>query len=104
VWSAGIVLLTVLCQRYPLLDSPDEASNLTELALFVGARPLAEYAASIGPWSLLAPLYLHRHTPRVQSQQHRLRDRYDAAWTSLLAWRAHRPGGLLPRSHRDALR
>ena len=40
VWSAGVVFLSILSQRYPFFKSPDDLTSLCEIGLLVGTERL----------------------------------------------------------------
>ncbi len=42
VWSAGVILLSILSGRYPFFHSPDDMSALAELAMIVGTNEIVE--------------------------------------------------------------
>ncbi|EAY21510.1 CMGC family protein kinase [Trichomonas vaginalis G3] len=44
IWSAGVVLLSILSQRYPFFKSPDDLTSLCEISVLVGTEKL--YAAA----------------------------------------------------------
>ena len=48
VWSAGIILLSMLTQRYPFFKSPDDLTSLSEIATIIGTERLKEAAHECG--------------------------------------------------------
>eukprot|EP01090_Pellita_catalonica_P023162 TRINITY_DN933_c0_g1_i2.p1 TRINITY_DN933_c0_g1~~TRINITY_DN933_c0_g1_i2.p1 ORF type:complete len:201 (+),score=32.17 TRINITY_DN933_c0_g1_i2:395-997(+) len=40
VWSAGVILLSMLSDRYPFFSSPDDLTSLVEVSCIVGTAPL----------------------------------------------------------------
>ena len=44
IWSAGVVLLSILTQRYPFFKSPDDMTSLCEIGVLVGTERLHEAA------------------------------------------------------------
>lgn len=38
IWSAGVILLTILCQRFPFFNSADDVDALIEIASIFGQR------------------------------------------------------------------
>ncbi len=50
VWAAGVVLLSLITQRYPFFYVPqrDSATALVQIASITGARPLREAMARYG--------------------------------------------------------
>ncbi|KAK6193293.1 hypothetical protein LQW54_012621 [Pestalotiopsis sp. IQ-011] len=38
IWSAGVVLLTILCKRFPFFNSADDVEAMIEIATIFGAR------------------------------------------------------------------
>ena len=48
VWSAGVIMLTLLTRRYPFFHSPDDCDALAELAAVFGDDAMAAAAASYG--------------------------------------------------------
>ena len=38
VWSAGVILLTILCRRFPFFNSADDVDAMIEIATIFGAR------------------------------------------------------------------
>ena len=47
IWSAGIILLSFLSQRYPFFKSPDDLTSLYEISLIVGTQSLKDAAHEI---------------------------------------------------------
>ena len=47
IWSAGIILLSFLSQRYPFFKSPDDLTSLYEISLIVGTQSLREAGLEI---------------------------------------------------------
>lgn len=48
VWSAGVILLTLLTRRYPFFHSTDDCDALAELACIFGEEDMAKAAESYG--------------------------------------------------------
>jgi cell division control protein 7 len=48
IWSAGVILLSILSGRYPFFQAPDDMTALAELACLFGSRPLMALADSVG--------------------------------------------------------
>jgi cell division control protein 7 len=48
IWSAGVVLLSLLSQRYPFFKSPDDLTSLVEVSSIVGTERLREAARECG--------------------------------------------------------
>ena len=48
VWSAGVVLLSILSQRYPFFKSPDDLTSLCEIGVLVGTEKLHAAAKECG--------------------------------------------------------
>jgi cell division control protein 7 len=48
IWSSGIVLLSLITQRYPFFKSPDDLTSLVEVSLIVGTERLREAARECG--------------------------------------------------------
>jgi cell division control protein 7 len=48
IWSAGVILLSVLSQRYPFFKSPDDLTSLVEIAVILGTDRLREAARECG--------------------------------------------------------
>jgi cell division control protein 7 len=48
IWSAGVVLLSILTQRYPFFKSPDDLTSLVEISIVVGTDRLKEAARECG--------------------------------------------------------
>lgn len=42
VWSAGVILLSILSGRYPFFQSPDDMAALAELAMICGTKEIVE--------------------------------------------------------------
>lgn len=60
IWSAGVVLLSILSQRYPFFKSPDDLTAICELATITGTARLHEAARECGrklrfPQEIVAP-------------------------------------------------
>jgi cell division control protein 7 len=48
IWSAGIILLCILSQRYPFFLSPDDLTGLAEIAAVCGSKELIDAALAQG--------------------------------------------------------
>ncbi|KAK8875747.1 Cell division control protein 7 [Tritrichomonas musculus] len=48
IWSAGVILLSMLTQRYPFFKSPDDLTALSEIAVIIGTDRLKEAAHECG--------------------------------------------------------
>ena len=48
VWSAGVVFLSILTQRYPFFKSPDDLTSLCEIGVLVGTERLHQAAQECG--------------------------------------------------------
>jgi cell division control protein 7 len=48
IWSAGVILLSVITQRYPFFKSPDDLTSLVEISLIIGTERLKEAARECG--------------------------------------------------------
>lgn len=48
IWSAGVVLLCIMSQRYPFFHSPDDLSSLCEIATIQGTRELQRLGLILG--------------------------------------------------------
>jgi cell division control protein 7 len=48
IWSAGVILLSILSARYPFFWSPDDMTSLAEIAVVCGTQQLIAAAASLG--------------------------------------------------------
>jgi len=48
VWSAGVVLLSVLTRRYPFFRSPDDLTAIVEISVVIGTERLREAARACG--------------------------------------------------------
>ena len=48
IWSAGVVLLSILSQRYPFFKSPDDLTALCEISTIVGTKRLHDAARECG--------------------------------------------------------
>ena len=48
IWSAGVILLTILSQRYPFFKSPDDLTSICEISTIVGTKKLHEAAHECG--------------------------------------------------------
>lgn len=48
IWSAGVILLSMLTQRYPFFKSPDDLTALSEIATIIGTDRLKEAAHECG--------------------------------------------------------
>jgi cell division control protein 7 len=44
IWSAGVILLSILAGRYPFFNAPDDMTALAEIATLVGTRELSSLA------------------------------------------------------------
>lgn len=44
MWSAGVILLTILCQRFPFFNSADDVEAIIEIASLFGQRRLRQCA------------------------------------------------------------
>lgn len=44
MWSAGVILLTILCQRFPFFNSADDVEAIIEIASLFGLRRLRQCA------------------------------------------------------------
>ncbi|KAI0381197.1 kinase-like protein [Hypomontagnella monticulosa] len=38
IWSAGVILLTILCRRFPFFNSPDDIEAMIEIATIFGSK------------------------------------------------------------------
>ena len=47
VWSAGIILLSILSGRYPFFQAPEDMSALVEMSCVFGSKPLIALADSL---------------------------------------------------------
>jgi len=48
IWSAGVVLLSILSQRYPFFKSPDDLTSLCEISTIIGTEKLHAAARECG--------------------------------------------------------
>jgi cell division control protein 7 len=48
IWSAGVVLLSILTQRYPFFKSPDDLTSLVEISIVMGTQRLTVAATECG--------------------------------------------------------
>ena len=48
IWSAGVVLLSILTQRYPFFKSPDDLTSLCEISTIIGTEKLHLAARECG--------------------------------------------------------
>ena len=48
VWSAGVVLLSILANRYPFFKSPDDLTAIVEISVITGTEKLREAARECG--------------------------------------------------------
>lgn len=48
IWSAGVILLSLLTRRYPFFKSPDDLTSICEIAMIVGTKRLHEAAHECG--------------------------------------------------------
>ncbi|OHS93006.1 CMGC family protein kinase [Tritrichomonas foetus] len=48
VWSAGVIFLSMITQRYPFFKSPDDFTSIIEIAGIVGTEKLKEAAHECG--------------------------------------------------------
>ena len=56
VWSAGVILLTMLTRRYPFFQSSDDQDAIVEVAFLFGNKAMAEAAALYGRrWQCTVP-------------------------------------------------
>jgi cell division control protein 7 len=50
MWSAGVILLSLLTGRYPFFHSPDDLTALAEIAAVCGVQRLRHAASGLGRW------------------------------------------------------
>jgi len=48
IWSAGVILLSILSCRYPFFNSPDDLTSLAEIGALRGTKELEEVALLLG--------------------------------------------------------
>jgi cell division control protein 7 len=48
IWSAGVIFLSMLCNRFPVLSHTDDDLALLEIAAVVGDKKMADVAKSLG--------------------------------------------------------
>ncbi|CAG8624658.1 18114_t:CDS:2 [Acaulospora morrowiae] len=48
VWSAGVILMSILSQRYPFFNSHDDTDAIGELAILFGKKTIQDLASSLG--------------------------------------------------------
>jgi cell division control protein 7 len=48
VWSAGVILLTLLSRRYPFFESMTDGAALLEMALVFGTKQMRNLATQLG--------------------------------------------------------
>jgi len=48
IWSAGVILLSMLSKRYPFFHSPDDLTSLCEIAAIFGSKKLQMSAICLG--------------------------------------------------------
>lgn len=48
IWSAGVILLSILSRRYPFFKSPDDLTALCEISVIFGTKKLHETARECG--------------------------------------------------------
>lgn len=68
MWSAGVILLSILSHKYPFFRAEDDLSALAEMVYIVGAKQLKEAATSIGKSVLL-------NLPRASEEVTEIRNR-----------------------------
>lgn len=61
IWSAGIILLSIMTRRYPFFESNDDHDALVEIAQVVGSKTIEEQARLLGRhWIFRLP----EHVPK----------------------------------------
>lgn len=48
IWSVGVILLSILTQRYPFFKSPDDLTSLVEISVILGTDRLRQSALKLG--------------------------------------------------------
>jgi cell division control protein 7 len=48
IWSAGVILLSILSHRYPFFKSPDDLTALVEISIIIGTDRLKDAARECG--------------------------------------------------------
>ena len=48
IWSAGVILLSMLSQRYPFFRAPEDLKSLLEISTIIGTKRLSEAAQECG--------------------------------------------------------
>lgn len=50
MWSAGVILLSILSKKYPFFRADDDITALAEIAFLVGTKEMKEAAGSLGTY------------------------------------------------------
>lgn len=64
VWSAGVILLSILSSRYPFFHSPDDMAALAELAMICGTNEIVEVGQALN-----RKVTLNFHAPKSDWKQ-----------------------------------
>lgn len=51
MWSAGVILLSILSKKYPFFRADDDITALAEITFLVGTKEMRDAACSIGSLS-----------------------------------------------------
>jgi cell division control protein 7 len=64
VWSAGVILLSILSGRYPFFQSPDDMAALAELAMICGTKEIIDVGQQLN-----RKVTLNFHAPKSDWKQ-----------------------------------
>ena len=57
IWSAGVILLTILSRRFPFFNSSEDVDAMIEIATIFGKQRMKQCAALHGKHSLRSSPY-----------------------------------------------